>query len=67
MLSLHFLARHGRGSPENKDLRRASGLVTPNMGYQRAEAMIPTHRELDTITASGIKPAVWHQGDKPLS
>src|ERR1700680_2955470 len=31
-LSLHFLDRRGRGGPENKDLRRASGLATPNMG-----------------------------------
>ena len=31
-LSLHFLGRRGRGVPENKDLRRASGLATPNMG-----------------------------------
>ena len=31
-LSLHFLGRRGRGGPENKDLRRASGLATPNMG-----------------------------------
>jgi hypothetical protein len=31
-LSLRFLGRHGRGCPENKDLRRASGLATPNMG-----------------------------------
>jgi hypothetical protein len=31
-LSLRFLGRCGRGSPENKDLRRASGLATPNMG-----------------------------------
>src|SRR5260370_18014405 len=31
-LSLRFLGRRGRGGPENKDLRRASGLATPNMG-----------------------------------
>ena len=31
-LSLHFFGRRGRGGRENKDLRRASGLATPNMG-----------------------------------
>ena len=36
------------------------------LAYQRAEAMIPTHRELDAIVAGGIKPAVWHEGDEPL-
>src|SRR4051794_23650922 len=33
-LSLRILGRRGRGGPENKDLRRASGLATPNMGYR---------------------------------
>jgi len=36
------------------------------LAYQRAEAMIPTHRELEAIVPSGIKPAVWHEGDEPL-
>jgi hypothetical protein len=36
------------------------------LARQRAEAIIPTHRELDAIVASGIKPAVWHEGDEPL-
>jgi hypothetical protein len=34
--------------------------------YQRAEAMMPAHRELDAIVASGIKPADWREGDEPL-
>lgn len=36
------------------------------LAYQRAVAMIPTHREMDAIVASGVKPAVWHDGDEPL-
>jgi len=36
------------------------------LAYQRAEAMIPTHRELDATGASGTEPAVWHEGDAPL-
>ena len=36
-LSLHFWGRCGQGGRENKDLRRASGLATPNIGYYSRE------------------------------
>ncbi len=36
------------------------------LAYERAEAMIPTHCELEGIVAGRIKPGDWREGDEPL-